>query len=546
MQNVFLLAERRMNMKNKLLAVTLSLVLLLTMAMPLETSAKPPWWDRFKEIVVADAVGALEGFVQTETRAGAIVGGIAGSLKEGVGQGISNGGWTSEEAATESVGLHHNLGLNFYFDQGAPEEVNSVLLEYLSQQQIPHNQRQVQTYLRGLNLTLDELLRRIREGTTGPFNPSPGVSDDGHGGENNHGVIVSENFLPNLEKTLAILDGDADSPQQMLDEAIAFFINASLRETDHDLLDDIIIFGQDYNSTRSNRIKSVVDLGGDGTGLNFDKIKITYEQQKSNGQPSDIILAWIFVDVLQQSSLYWSDVYCWGDKTSVNQDQSFDNGSLLCWGANFERVMMDPDADPYHDDVFIIVGDYLDVDSDNDGIPDTYEPSMEDESEEEEDSLPEEPTAAKDYKLVLTIDRATALSSDTMKNLDASPFIKEGRTLVPFRFIGEELGAEIDWIPESRTVTYQRGDGENAVMIEMVIGQSMATVNGQRVPIDRNPTVAPEIVNGRTVVPVRFISEALGFDVGWNQDTQEVTISASGDMFLKFGSIEGESVFEDD
>lgn len=514
-------------MRTRIVAVTLSLVLLLVMATPLEASAKPPWWDRFKEIVVADAVGALEGFIQTETGAGAIVGGIAGSLKEGLDQGISGGGWTPDETAAESVGLHHNLGLNFYFDQGAPEDVNGVLLEYLAQQRIPHDQRQMETYLRGLDPTLEELLRRIREGTTGPFNPNPGASDDGHGGEDGHGVMVSENFFPNLEKTLAMLDGDADNPQQMLDEAIAFFLNASLRETDSDLLDDIIIFAQDYNSTRSNRRKNAVDLGGGGTGLDFDKIKITYEQQKSMGQPSDIILAWVFVDVLQQSSHYWSDVYCWGDNTSSNRAQASDNGSLWCWGANFERVMMDPEADPDRDDVFILVGDYPALDSDGDGIIDALDP------DDDGDGIPDafEPGMEEDYKLVLTIDRTTARSGDQMKTLDAAPFIKEGRTLVPFRFIGEELGAEIGWIPESRTVTYERGAGEDAVKIEMVIGQSMATVNGQRVPIDRNPTVSPEIVNGRTVVPVRFISEALGFEVGWNQDTREVTVSASGDIF---------------
>lgn len=505
-------------MRRRIFALALSLVLLLTMALPLEASAKPPWWQRFKEIVVADALGALDGLVATETLGGAIVGGIAGSLKEGLDQGISGGGWTPGEGAAESVGLHHNLGLNFYFDQGAPEEMNGVLLEYLAQQQIPHDQRQVEAYLRGLDLTKEELLRRIREGTTGPFNPNPGASDGGHEGEDGHGVIVSENFIDNLEKTLAILEGDADNPQEMLDEAVVFFLNASLRETGQELRDDIVVKAQDYNSSRSNKPRTVADLGEEDMSLNFGKIEVTYEQQKSNGQPSDIILAWVFVDVLQQSSLYWSDVYCWGDNTS-NRAQSADDGSLWCWGANFERVMMDPEADPDTEDVFILVGDYLDLDSDGDSIPDAVEPGVE---------------------LVLTIDRTTARSGDAMKALDAAPFIKEGRTLVPFRFIGEELGAAIGWIPESRTVTYERGVGEEAVKIEMVIGQSMATVNGQTVPIDQNPTVAPEIVNGRTVVPVRFISEALGFDVGWNPDTREVTISASLRPYLEIEGIPGE------
>ncbi|MEN1761321.1 copper amine oxidase N-terminal domain-containing protein [Anoxynatronum sibiricum] len=511
-------------MRKRVLALTLSLVVLLTMAIPLEASAKPPWWNRFKDIVVADAVGALEGFIQTETGAGAIVGGIVGSLKEGLDQGISGGGWAPDEEAAESVGLHHNLGLNFYFDQGAPENINRVLLEYLAQQRIPADQRQMEAYLSGLDPSLEELLRRIREGTTGPFNPNPGAADDGHGEGTGHGVIVSANFVSNLQRTLAILDGDADHPQQMLDEAAVFFLNASLREMDDDFREDIVMKAQDYNSSRSNKRGGVAVLGDDGGSLSFDKIKTTYEQQKTNGQPADMILAWIFVDVLQHSSLYWSDVYCWSTDIGSGRAQADDNGSLWCWGANFERVMVNPDADTDTSDVFMVMGDYRDVDDDGDTIPDTIDPVIED---EEADEVP--PVATERYELVLTIDGTTARSGSQVKGLDAAPFIKDGRTLVPFRFIGEELGAEIGWIPASRTVTYQRGAGEDAVMIEMIIGQSTATINGASVPIDRNPTVTPEIVNGRTVVPVRFISEALGFEVDWNPDRREVTISAEVD-----------------
>ena len=359
-------------MNKRRFAITISLVLLLNMILPMEASAKPPWWDRFKDIVVADALGALDGFVQTESLGGAIVGAIDGSAREGKNQGISGGGWHSVEAADESVGLHHNLGLNFYFEKGTSEEQDSVLLEYLNKNRIHFDERQIQRYLRGIDPTLEELLRRIREGTTGPFNPNTATSDEDSGGEEEVGVVVSDKFFSNLQQTLAILDGNADDPQRMLDEAVAFFINASLQETDKDLRDDIIDFAQDYNSSRSNRIKSEVDLGGgDGSPLDYDRIKITYEKQKSMGQPTDIILAWLFVDVLQHSAHYWSEVYCWGKGDQVTKET--DNGSLWCWGANFERVMMDPDADPDMDDVFILVGDYLDLDDDGDTVPDTYE-----------------------------------------------------------------------------------------------------------------------------------------------------------------------------
>jgi hypothetical protein len=222
-------------------------------------------------------------------------------------------------------------------------------LEYLSQEGLVEDREKIQVYLRGLDPSLEELLRRIKEGTTGPFNPETGASDG------NNGVIVSENFFSNLEKTLSIIDGDGESPQQVLDEAIVFLLNASLKETAPELQDDLVMYAQDYNSSRSNKLNTRMDLGGDGTGLSFDEIQRTYADQKSKGQPVDIILAWVFVDVLQQSSLYWSDVYCWGDNSNAKQTASDDNGSVLCWGANFERLMMDPDADPNTGEVFIQV-----------------------------------------------------------------------------------------------------------------------------------------------------------------------------------------------
>lgn len=459
-------------MKNRILALVTIFVLIFGFAMPSPSFAKPPWWDRFKDIVVADAIGALDGFLMTENLGGAIAGGVLGSLKEGFDKGVSPGTWKPDDLSAPSVGLHHNLALSYYASQDADANVNDILIKYFKDNRIPFDEREIGIYLRGINPTIEDFLKRIREGTTGPFNPEMGSPG---------GVIVSENFIANLNKTLSILEGDSDDPQKMLDEAIVFFINASLRETDKDLRDEIITKAQDYNSSRSNKRGGILDLGGDDGRLNFDKIEITYKEQKSKGQPSDIILAWIFVDVLQHSSLYWSEVYCWGEAD--------DNGSLWCWGANFEKISITYDYP-----------DFLDVDSDGDSLPDLT------------------------FELVLTLNQNRARSGNAERIMDVAPFAREGRTFVPFRFIGEELGAEIGWIQETRTVTYSRGEGENLVVIEMVLGQNIALVNGKEKPIDENPSIVAELVNNRTLVPLRFISEALGFDVDWDPVTREVKI----------------------
>jgi outer membrane protein assembly factor BamB len=87
------------------------------------------------------------------------------------------------------------------------------------------------------------------------------------------------------------------------------------------------------------------------------------------------------------------------------------------------------------------------------------------------------------------------------------PFIRNGRTLVPFRGLFEALGATVDWDTANRTVTGTAG----TVIIKLKIGSTVATVGGREVTLD----VPAEIVNGRTVVPLRFVVENLGAKVEW-------------------------------
>ncbi len=103
---------------------------------------------------------------------------------------------------------------------------------------------------------------------------------------------------------------------------------------------------------------------------------------------------------------------------------------------------------------------------------------------------------------------------------DVSPTIIEGRTLVPLRGIFEALGAEVEWDNDTRTVT---GRKENAVIV-LIIGDRNPTVNGVPVTLD----VPGTIVNGRTMVPARFIAESLGARVDWIQSTGTVAISSTG------------------
>src|SRR2546423_7277893 len=92
----------------------------------------------------------------------------------------------------------------------------------------------------------------------------------------------------------------------------------------------------------------------------------------------------------------------------------------------------------------------------------------------------------------------------------------DGRVLVPLRGVLEELGAYVEYDASSRMVSASKGD----MNLELGLGQRFATVNGSRVDLD----VPATTIAGNTMVPLRFVSEALGANVRWNPYTSTVAI----------------------
>jgi len=133
-----------------------------------------------------------------------------------------------------------------------------------------------------------------------------------------------------------------------------------------------------------------------------------------------------------------------------------------------------------------------------------------------------------DSKVIIqmTIGSKTAYVNSKATSLDQPPVIENGRTLVPFRFIGESVGAKVDWDGVKRAASYVFGD----MNIVLTIGSTTAIVNGVKNKLD----VAPKILSGRTVVPVRFVSESMGATVDWNSTTKMVTVTVSGKPVLNF------------
>jgi len=122
------------------------------------------------------------------------------------------------------------------------------------------------------------------------------------------------------------------------------------------------------------------------------------------------------------------------------------------------------------------------------------------------------------YSIVMGIDKNDAVVFGKNVRNDVSPIIRNNRTMLPSRFIAENLGASVEWDSETRTVVIVSNDGE--INIRLTIDSNVATINDKEVQLD-SPAF---IENSRTYTPVRFIAEALGAEVEWDNETKEVVI----------------------
>ena len=108
---------------------------------------------------------------------------------------------------------------------------------------------------------------------------------------------------------------------------------------------------------------------------------------------------------------------------------------------------------------------------------------------------------------------------------DQQPTEINGRVLVPLRGIFEKLGATVEWDRSTETIRASK----NGLRVKISIGQLDASVNGDSVRMD----VAATLVGGTTMVPLRFVSEALGGYVNWDQSNHEVDITSSTEYNLR-------------
>lgn len=135
----------------------------------------------------------------------------------------------------------------------------------------------------------------------------------------------------------------------------------------------------------------------------------------------------------------------------------------------------------------------------------------------------------------------------TLLKTDTPPTIVDGRTLVPLRVIFEALGATVEWDQATKTATGTRDD----VTVSIQIDNQTAYINGEARTLD----VPAQLINNRTMVPARFVSEAMGCDVTWYQKTrtaavadktkgQPIYVTETGKRYHYDGSCNGGTYYE--
>ncbi len=132
-------------------------------------------------------------------------------------------------------------------------------------------------------------------------------------------------------------------------------------------------------------------------------------------------------------------------------------------------------------------------------------------------------TSDRVYYLISLIDdlqnvkNISVILNGQMLSFSEQPYIENSTAMVPMRTIFEALDAKIDYNKETKTIMAYKGN----TTIKLVIGSTKAEING----VSKVMSVAAANKNGNTMIPLRFISEALDADVDWNAETATAKIT---------------------
>ncbi len=125
---------------------------------------------------------------------------------------------------------------------------------------------------------------------------------------------------------------------------------------------------------------------------------------------------------------------------------------------------------------------------------------------------------------VFANDKITVLVNGEQVEFDVAPIIENSRTLVPVRAIFEKLGAVVEWDEINQMVCADKKD----ISVSLQVGNTALTKNGMLFALD----VPAKIVNDRTLVPLRAVSEAFDCEVVWNESTKTVSVTSPKELVI--------------
>jgi len=140
-----------------------------------------------------------------------------------------------------------------------------------------------------------------------------------------------------------------------------------------------------------------------------------------------------------------------------------------------------------------------------------------------EEGAPPPPEQPKLITILLQIDNPRATINGKEQWIDKNnpkiaPLILTGRTFVPIRFISEAFGAEVQWDSATRSIRIYLPGKE--IRITLQVNNTIGRVNNEIIKLD----APPQIISGRTIVPLRFIAEAFGAQVNWDGRLRQIKI----------------------
>jgi hypothetical protein len=145
------------------------------------------------------------------------------------------------------------------------------------------------------------------------------------------------------------------------------------------------------------------------------------------------------------------------------------------------------------------------------------------------------PAQAADRVAVFTIGSPEYTVNNQPFAMDISPYVENGRTYVPVRFLAYALGVQesgppepVLWFPDTKEVLIYAPPGSSTKYVQLWVGQNVLLINYPDYTVTKvTMDVTPVVVNGRVMLPARWVAEAFGATVNWNPVNQQVTVSLS-------------------